>query len=127
MNIPGASAAVSGLRAHSTSFAVSAHNTANVNTGGFRDQQVSLQERPVSGVDANVGSPLQASASSSASVDNAAAPQIRPEIDLRDAGSGADLAAAAVTQISASNAFKAQAGVIKNGSALTGTLVDLAG
>ncbi len=126
MNVLGASAAVSGLRAHSTSFAVAAPNTANVNTGGFRDQQVNLQERPVSGVDANVGSPLQAPASS-ASVDNAAAPQIRPEIDLRDAGSGADLAAATVTQISASNAFKAQAGVIKNGAALTGTLVDLAG
>jgi len=126
MDVSGASAAVSGLRAHSARLGVAAHNTANVNTSGFRDQQVTLAERPVAGVDATVGSPLQAT-TVEGTVDNAAAPKPQAEIDLRDAGKGADIAAATVTQISASNAFKAQAGVIKNGAALTGTLVDLAG
>jgi len=123
--VDGLGAAVSGLQAHSKRLEVAAHNTANVSTPGFQDQAVDLAERKTGGVDATVASPVRLDANPS--VDNAAAPSIKPQISLYDLGSGADLQAATITRISASNAFKAQGGVIKNGGALTGTLVDVMG
>jgi flagellar hook protein FlgE len=123
--VDGLGAAVSGLRAHSTRLEVAAHNTANASTRGFQDQVVNLAERQSGGVDATVVSPARLDANQP--VDNAAGPSIKPRASLGDLGSGADLQAATITQITASNAFKAQSGVIKNGGALTGTLVDVMG
>ncbi len=104
---------------------VAAHNTANVSTRGFQDQAVNLADRKSGGVDATVASPPRTDAN--LSVDNGAAPSIKPRVSLNDLGSGADLQAATITRITASNAFKAQSGVIKNGGALTGTLIDMMG
>lgn len=123
--VDGLGAAVSGLRAHSTRLEVAAHNTANVNTSGFQDQKVHLAEQKTAGVTATVESPARTDGGGA--VDNAAPPSAKPRVSLNDLGSGADLQAATITRITASNAFKAQSGVIKNGGALTGTLVDLMG
>ena len=48
------SASISGIRASTDMLSVSAHNTANINTDGYKKQRVNLRENRESGVIANV-------------------------------------------------------------------------
>lgn len=48
------SSAVSGLTANTTKLAVSANNTANINTDGFKKSRVSLEDAQPQGVQATV-------------------------------------------------------------------------
>ncbi len=91
------STALSGIQAAQTRLNASAHNIANLNTEGFRRDQVSAQAREGGGV--------------LASVDKAAQP-------------GSDLVQDVVDQKMAALAFKANVQVLKTAASLTGTLLD---
>jgi flagellar basal body rod protein FlgG len=91
------SIAASGMNAAQTLLNSSAHNIANLNTAGFRRQEVVQSEQAGGGVSASV---TQASAEGSA------------------------LEADVVSQLQAKNAFLASLAVFKTSNKMTGALLD---
>ena len=87
----------SGMQAAQTALNVSANNTANANTEGYRRQQVDLTAQVGGGVTATV----------------------KASDDKR-----ASLEADVVSQLQAKNAFLANLKVFKNGDAMAGALLD---
>jgi flagellar hook protein FlgE len=91
------SIAQSGLGAASLQLQSSAHNIANLQTPGFRRQQVVQQAQPGGGVNAEV---------------------------TRAAAPGDDRAADVVGQIEASLVYRANLAVLRTGDRMLGSLVD---
>lgn len=91
------SIALSGMQAAQTQMNVAAHNVANVNTEGFRRQQVLLTPQAQGGVTSTVA--------------NAEVPGSSLEADL-------------VSQLQAKNAFLANLAVFKTQDNMAGTLLN---
>ena len=92
------SISTSGLQAAQVRLQTSAHNIANTQTDGFHRQTVVQQARPAgAGVDATV---------------------------VRSPTEAAALAADVVEQLSAKNAFLANAAVLRTGNRVLGSLLD---
>lgn len=91
------SIALSGMHAAQTALNTSAHNVANLETKGFRRQEVVQSEQAGAGVQTRV---------------------------TQSSAEGADLAADVVTQLQAKNAFLANLRVFKTGAEMAGTLLD---
>jgi flagellar hook protein FlgE len=89
---------LSGLNAASLRLSSAAHNVANLQTPGFRRQQVLQQAQPEGGVQAQI---------------------------TRAAQPGAALAQDVVMQIEASAAYRASLGVVKTEHEMLGRLLDL--
>ena len=89
--------ALSGIQAAQTQLEASAHNIANLDTGGFRREEVVQNQQPGSGVLATIE---------------------RSDVQ------GASLEADVVAQLQAKNAFLANLAVFKTGNALAGALLD---
>lgn len=89
--------ALSGMQAAQTRLRVSAHNVANLQTEGFRRQQVLQTQQPGGGVNA---------------------------VPVRSATPGPDLVRDAVEQLQAKHAFVANFAVFKAADAMAGALLD---
>lgn len=92
-----ASIAVSGMNAAQTLLNASAHNIANLDSAGFRRQEVVQTPQAGGGVSATV---------------------------TRASAQGPSLEADVVAQLQAKNAFLANLAVFKTAHAITGTLLD---
>lgn len=92
--------ALSGMSAASVGLQASAHNIANLNTKGFRRQQVVQSAAPAGGV--------------SASLSQAGGAGYAPETDM-------------VGLLQAKNAFLANLAVFRTGDRMMGSLLDVAG
>ena len=88
--------AVSGLQVESARLSVSAHNTANLNTPGFKADQV----YPVALADGGV------------------------RVDVSSTGAPTDLVAEVVQQITALVGYRANAAVLRTADEMLGTLLD---
>lgn len=91
------SIALSGMAAAQTTLNSSAHNIANVNTAGFRRQEVIQTEQPSSGVSASI---------------------------KKSRTDGAALESDIVAQLQAKNSFLANLAVFKTSNKLAGSLLD---
>jgi flagellar hook-associated protein FlgK len=91
------SIALSGMQAAQTQFRASAHNVANLQTEGFRRQEVQQTARSPGGVSAEV---------------------------VRAGSQGPDLVRDVVDQLQAKNAFLANLAVFKASDKLAGALLD---
>ncbi len=106
--------ALSGMKAAEKRMQASAHNTANVNTDGFKKQEVRNSSAPGGGVESSV------SANNSPGI-----PAGDPGTGEIKDGSNVDLAEEAVNRISASATAKSNINAIKASDEMLGTLLDI--
>lgn len=111
--------AAGALKAQSQGLAVTAHNVANVSTGGFRPRHAAYATGPEGfGVRLNaVLPPAEAPDPAQAVYDVTANAGLVP--------SGTDLAVGAVEMISAQHAYAANAQAVRTADAMLGTLLDI--
>jgi flagellar basal-body rod protein FlgC len=106
------SSALSGMRAASRMLDASAHNTANLNTDGYKRLKA-IPEDVSDGVVVNI------------STDNSAGRKYRdPEGNIIES-SNVDYAEEAVAQITAKHYFSANAAAFRTAAEMSGSLVDL--
>lgn len=108
MLIGAASIAVSGIRAADTRLAISAHNTANVLTDGFRPQRAQAEEQKSGGVQLRVENPPPP-------------PADRGQFDF----SQTNLVDETAASIMAAASFRANLKMLKTADDLTGALIDI--
>ena len=104
---------VSGVRVASDMLAVSAHNTANLNTDGFKKQRVDLREDPHGGVIADISESTEAG------------PLYRnADGDMAEA-SNVDYAEEAIVQMNAKHLLSANIATIKRIDEAQESLMDI--
>ncbi len=107
------SSSISGIRAATDMLSVSAHNTANINTDGFKKQRVNLREDRGSGVTADVTESTEAGSL-----------YINKRGDTVET-SNVNYIDEVVTQINAKHLLSANAAAIKYTDAALETIIDI--
>lgn len=104
---------LSGMRAAQSALDVSSHNIANMNTQGFKPQQIVQSENSTGGVSTAVRAPA---AESAESIDTAGKPEA--------ATSGTDAATEMVNSLQFRATFDLNAKMVKTADEMLGTLVN---
>jgi flagellar basal-body rod protein FlgC len=111
--IHGLGSSISGMRAASTKLDVSAHNTANISTDGFKKQRVNLSEAKNGGVTTSIET-----------INDPGPSYFSPGGAIVEA-SNVDLVEELVDQRIASHAFKANAAAFKTADEMQESLLDI--
>ena len=110
------SSSISGIRAAFGVLAVSAHNTANINTGGFKKQQVNLIESDNEGVVVKIRK----------STETRALRQNNKDINI-DEASNVDIVEEIGVQIGVKNLLSANIAALKTANEVEKSLIDIVG
>lgn len=113
------SIAISGMAAATTKLAVSANNTANVNTDGFEPSRTTNEDQREGGVRVTISSMAQLDrAQTSSSI-----PPVRPGQELQP--SRTDLIEETSSRILAAAAFRSNLKMMQTADDVTGALIDV--